>query len=308
MAPFIDTRRLAGRAEKLPGEQVRQRRVIVPVGDQAPQQVGTPQERAVCRRRAAQDDVIAAAGSGVASVEHELLGREAHLPRVFIERGGLFDELVPVAVRVDVDLDHARIRGDEKIRQPRIARRRVALEQHAHAERTRRGFDGGDQIQVVVDRLDRRHEDIQDAAAGLDAQRGTDHAGGRFAAGRRACRCRRRPAREGRPGVAAGACRIGHGRRASGVAPAGPGSPCRPGGRERLARRKRVELVESGVIVRRRPGKRVERQPESHRRVAGHQIEPLAAQEPSSGRPTDRRVRRPVAAAARNRRPPPGPA
>ena len=162
MAPFIDPRRLTRRAEKLPGEQVRQRRVIVPVGDQAPQQVGTPEERAVCRRRAAQDDVIAAAGPGVASVEHELLGREAHLPRIFIERGGPVDELIPVAGRLHVHLDHSRIRGDEKMWQPGIVWRRIALEQHAQAEGARRGFDGGNQIQVVLDRLQRRHEDVQD--------------------------------------------------------------------------------------------------------------------------------------------------
>ena len=78
--PFIDPRRLARRAEKQPGEEIRQRRVVVPVGDQASQQVGPPEERAVCRRRAAQHEVIAAAGPGVASVEHELLGSEARLP------------------------------------------------------------------------------------------------------------------------------------------------------------------------------------------------------------------------------------
>ena len=153
MATFIETRRLTGGAEELPGEQVRQRRMVVPVGDQAPQQVRTPQERAVRRRRAAEDDVIAAAGSRVASVEHELLGRETELPGVFIERGRLLDQLVPVAVRVYVDLDHTGIRGDEKIRQPRIGRRRIALEQHAHAEGMRGGFDGGNQIQVLLDRL-----------------------------------------------------------------------------------------------------------------------------------------------------------
>ena len=68
------------------------------------------------------------------------------------------------------------------MRQPRVARRRIAFEQHAHAERSRRRFDGGDQIEVVLDRLDRRHEDVQDTAARLDAQRRTDDSGGRFTA------------------------------------------------------------------------------------------------------------------------------
>ena len=42
-----------------------------------------------------------------------------------------------------------------------------------------------DQIEVVLERLDRRHEDVQDTAARLDAQRRTDDARRRFAAGRR---------------------------------------------------------------------------------------------------------------------------
>ena len=41
------------------------------------EQVGAAQERAVGRRLAAEHDVVAAAGAGVAAVEHELLGAEA---------------------------------------------------------------------------------------------------------------------------------------------------------------------------------------------------------------------------------------
>ena len=51
--------------------------MVLPVGDQAAQQVGPAQERAVGRRRAAEHDVVAAAGAGVPAVEHELLGAEA---------------------------------------------------------------------------------------------------------------------------------------------------------------------------------------------------------------------------------------
>ena len=46
-ARFVDARVLAGRADEEPREQVRQRRMVVPVADQAAQQVRTPQERAV---------------------------------------------------------------------------------------------------------------------------------------------------------------------------------------------------------------------------------------------------------------------
>ena len=50
---------------------------LTPVADQAAQQIGPAQERAVGRRRAAQHHVVAAAGAGVAAVEHELLGAQA---------------------------------------------------------------------------------------------------------------------------------------------------------------------------------------------------------------------------------------
>ena len=48
--------------------------MIVPVRDQAAQQIGPAQERRVVGGRAAEHEVIAAAGAGVAAVEHEFLG------------------------------------------------------------------------------------------------------------------------------------------------------------------------------------------------------------------------------------------
>ena len=48
---FIDARRLARRPDEQAGEQIRQRRMILPIGDQALQQIGPPQERRVRRRR-----------------------------------------------------------------------------------------------------------------------------------------------------------------------------------------------------------------------------------------------------------------
>jgi hypothetical protein len=58
----------------------------------------------------------------------------------------------------------------------------ITFEQHAHAERSRRRFNCVDQIEVVLECLDRRHEDVQNATARLDAQRRTDDSGGRFTA------------------------------------------------------------------------------------------------------------------------------
>ena len=77
VARLVHARRLARRADEHAREQVRQRRMVLPVGDEAAQQVGPAQQRAVRRRRAAERDVIAAAGARVAAVEHELLGARA---------------------------------------------------------------------------------------------------------------------------------------------------------------------------------------------------------------------------------------
>ena len=70
--------------------------MVLPVGEQAAQQVGPAQQRAVGRRRAAEDDVVAAAGAGVAAVEHEFLRAQPRLARFLVEHGGVVDQFVPV--------------------------------------------------------------------------------------------------------------------------------------------------------------------------------------------------------------------
>ena len=77
VARLVDARRLAGGADEQAGEQVGQRGMVLPVGDDAGEQIGPAQERAVRRREAAEHDVVAAAGADMPAVEHELLGAEA---------------------------------------------------------------------------------------------------------------------------------------------------------------------------------------------------------------------------------------
>ena len=77
VAPLVDARRLARRAHEAAGEQVGERRVVLPERDEAAQQVRAAQERAVGGRPAAEGDVVAAAGARVEAVERELLGAEA---------------------------------------------------------------------------------------------------------------------------------------------------------------------------------------------------------------------------------------
>ena len=63
--------------------------------------------------------MIATAGAGVATVQHEFFGAEPRKARLLVERDRIMLELVPVSGRVDVHFDHARIGGDLQKANPR---------------------------------------------------------------------------------------------------------------------------------------------------------------------------------------------
>src|SRR5688572_7802065 len=67
VAGLVDARRLASGTDEEAGKQVRERGAVDPVTDQAAQQIRTAQQRAVLRRGAAERQVVAAAGAGVAT-------------------------------------------------------------------------------------------------------------------------------------------------------------------------------------------------------------------------------------------------
>ena len=108
--------------------------MALPVEDEALQQVRPAQERAVRRMGAANHDMVAAAGAGMAAVGHELLGAEPRLPRVLIEIARRGDALRPVGRRMDVDLDDAGVGRHLDHVEARIDRRRIALDMHGEAK------------------------------------------------------------------------------------------------------------------------------------------------------------------------------
>ena len=171
VARLVHARRLTGRPDEQAGEQVGQRRMILPVRHQAAHQVGAPQQRTVDRGVAANGDVVAAAGAGVPAVEHELLGAEAGVARVFVQRRGVVRELSPGSRRMDIDLDYAGIRSDEQAADARVDRGLVTLQHHRHAEPARGRLHRGKQIYPVLYRTQRRQENMHAAAAHLDAER-----------------------------------------------------------------------------------------------------------------------------------------
>ena len=235
--------------------------MALPVEHQAAQQIGPAQERRVGRRRAAEHDVIAAAGADVAAVDHELVGAEPRLPRLFVERRRGLDRLPPVVGRMNVDLDHAGIGRHLDHVEARIGGRRIAFDVHRSAGRARASLDRGEQLEIILEPLDRRHEDAEDAVARLDRQRGAHGAIDRDLLDARLAG--RRWPRRRMPAALVASLRELFGRR---------------------QRRARLASDPAGGCrdsrIRRHPGQRAERQPEAERRIARHQEQLAAAQLP----------------------------
>ena len=74
-----------------------------------------------------------------------------------------------------VDLDDAGIRRHVENPDARIARRRVALDHDRLPAFRRRGLDVGEELDVILEAHQRRHEHVEMAVAHFDAQRRLDH-------------------------------------------------------------------------------------------------------------------------------------
>ena len=176
---LVDPRGLAGGSDESAREQVREGGMVVPVGDQARQQVGPAEERALGDGRAAEHQVVAATGADVPAVEFELLRHEPAGPRLLVERCAKGDQLAPRPDRGHVDLDHAGIGGDGEPPEQRPVGRWVALEHHRAPHRHGDLLHLPHQLQPVADRHvvvrplrlgQRRQEEVHPPATHLDDQ------------------------------------------------------------------------------------------------------------------------------------------
>ena len=171
-AALVGARRLRGGADETPREQVRQRGMALPIRQHRHQQVRTAQHRRVGGGRAAEGDVVAAAGAAVAAVEVEALGTEFHVPGMLVERleqVGLFGE---TGGRLDVDLDDAGVGGDGQRGQAGVAGRAVALDDHRRLRGRRGILEHPDHRQVLLQRRRRRQEHVQHITTYLRDERG----------------------------------------------------------------------------------------------------------------------------------------
>jgi hypothetical protein len=99
--------------------------MALPIQDQAFEQVGPAQERAVGSGRSSQYDVIAAAGSDVATIDHEFVGAQPTETCLLIKCLRDVDGFAPSRGGMDIDLDDAGIRRDLDDVQSRVGRRLV---------------------------------------------------------------------------------------------------------------------------------------------------------------------------------------
>ena len=86
MTSFVDAGRLAGGADERAGKEIRERRVVVPIGHQARQQVGPPQKGTVGRSGPAEHQMVAAAGAGVLAIHGKFFGTQPAQSRLGIDR------------------------------------------------------------------------------------------------------------------------------------------------------------------------------------------------------------------------------
>ena len=118
--------------------------------------------------------MVAAAGAGVAAVDHVFVGAEAGKARLFIKRRRVRHRLAPGVGGVDVDLDDAGIGRHLDDVEPRVGRRRVALDAHRGVARLGDGLHRGEDFQIILQPLGRRHEHAQETVAHLHRQRRAD--------------------------------------------------------------------------------------------------------------------------------------
>src|SRR5881392_3849491 len=101
--------------------------MILPVAEQAAEEIWPAQNRAVRRRGSADNYMVAAAGADVPAVDHELLGAEPRQAGFLVKRGRVLHQFVPVARWMEIDFDHPGIRCNLEVIEARIVRGRRAF-------------------------------------------------------------------------------------------------------------------------------------------------------------------------------------
>src|SRR5450432_3839910 len=102
--------------------------------------------------------MIAAPSARVLPVNHELLRTETALPRESVKAGRIADQFVPGSGRLDVHFDNAWIGGNFENANAGVGGWRVPFDHDGNSKMRGCVFDGGYQVQIIRQMLDRRHE------------------------------------------------------------------------------------------------------------------------------------------------------
>lgn len=138
---FINAGGLAGGADELVGEEVGKAGMVLPVGDEAAEQVGAAQKGTGGGTVAADRDVCAAAGADGVFVPVLFAGAEATVCGGFVDGLVDMDKFFPGLGGVDVDFDDAGVRGDLEALDALVAGRSVAFELDGNLQMGSSGFD-----------------------------------------------------------------------------------------------------------------------------------------------------------------------
>lgn len=144
--------------------------MVIPEADEAAEQIGASQERAVCGCCGTEDEVVSATGAGMPTVLLELFGAQSAMTGIVIDTFGDLTQLCPAVSGLDIDFDDAGIGGDFEQLEPWVVWRQVAFDDDWQLQFLCRSFNAGKQIEVVFERADGRHEHMQFAIAGFNAQ------------------------------------------------------------------------------------------------------------------------------------------
>ena len=231
--------------------------------------------------------MISAAGAGVPAVEHELFRGQAAQVRFLVQRRRVLDQFIPACGRVEIHFNHAGIGRDFDHVDARIVRRGIPFDEHGHPQVGGRILDRRDQAKIILEVALRRHEHAQDAVARFRAQRRSNRPRRRLAWRRRQIEhhgspARPLPCRSHFQGLLHEPLRgliFGNFFRIA--------LPSSQGGAvgQWPADRHRILLDDVMNFGRVHPGNGIERQAETHGRVAGNQVHSLRPEEPCAGHP-----------------------
>ena len=92
---LVDPRRLARGADKPRREEIGERRPVVPIGDEATEQVGPAKKGAVGGGGTAEHQVVSPARAGMPAVEQAVLRSQSREPGLLVKGRGVLNQLVP---------------------------------------------------------------------------------------------------------------------------------------------------------------------------------------------------------------------